>query len=102
MPKLIRLDSVGGTEVSLAFYCPGCCIWHSFRIKSEMGNPTWEWNGSMEKPTFPLSLLVNKNQDHSASYPRCHLFVRDGKIQFLSDCTHGLAGMTVEMEEDDE
>jgi hypothetical protein len=25
----------------------------------------------------------------------CHSFVTDGKIQFLSDCTHALAGQTV-------
>ena len=32
----------------------------------------------------------------------CHSFVTDGKIQFLSDCTHGLAGQTVELSEIDE
>lgn len=25
----------------------------------------------------------------------CHSFIRDGQIQFLSDCTHALAGQTV-------
>ena len=29
----------------------------------------------------------------------CHSFVRDGRIEFLSDCTHELAGQTVELEE---
>lgn len=28
----------------------------------------------------------------------CHSFVRNGKIEFLSDCTHELAGKTVELE----
>ncbi|MCP8600812.1 anaerobic dehydrogenase, partial [Acinetobacter baumannii] len=28
---------------------------------------------------------------------RCHLFLTDGKIQFLSDCHHELAGLTVDM-----
>ena len=27
----------------------------------------------------------------------CHSFVTDGKIQFLGDCTHELAGQTVEL-----
>jgi hypothetical protein len=27
----------------------------------------------------------------------CHSFVTNGKIQFLADCTHKLAGQTVEL-----
>jgi len=52
----------------------------------------------LNKPTFTPSLLVN---DH---YPtsRCHLFLTDGKIQFLSDCHHALAGQTVDMVEIEE
>lgn len=29
--------------------------------------------------------------------PRCHSFVRDGKIEFLNDSTHSLAGQTVDL-----
>jgi len=28
---------------------------------------------------------------------RCHSFVRDGRIEFLSDCTHALKGQTVDL-----
>lgn len=28
----------------------------------------------------------------------CHSFITDGQIQYLSDCTHSLAGKTVPME----
>ena len=67
-------------EVVLVFLCPGCKSHHPYRIKSTLGNPVWGWNGSMEKPTFTPSLLVN------GSYPdRCHLFVRDGMIQYLDE-----------------
>lgn len=27
----------------------------------------------------------------------CHSFVTDGRIQFLGDCTHSLAGQTVDL-----
>ena len=27
----------------------------------------------------------------------CHSFVRNGRIEFLGDCTHGLAGKTVDL-----
>lgn len=33
---------------------------------------------------------------------RCHMYIREGKIQFLSDCSHALAGQTVEMPDFDE
>jgi len=29
----------------------------------------------------------------------CHSFVTDGRIQFLGDCTHNLAGQTVDLPE---
>jgi hypothetical protein len=52
----------------------------------------------MEATTFSPSLLCN--QHHAQS--RCHLFVRDGRIEFLSDCHHELAGKTVEIPDWDE
>jgi len=53
--------------------------------------------GSYDKPTFQPSLLINK--DKQGDYPLCHTFITDGKIQFLVDCTHALAGQTIEMED---
>lgn len=69
------------------FFCPGCRYDHAFEV------PPWTWNGSLEKPTFRNSLLVN--QHHPAS--RCHSFVTDGRIRFLSDSFHALAGQDVEL-----
>jgi hypothetical protein len=31
--------------------------------------------------------------------PVCHSFVTDGRIQFLTDCTHAFAGRTVDLPE---
>jgi hypothetical protein len=31
----------------------------------------------------------------------CHTFVTDGQIQYLGDCTHALAGQTVDLQEMD-
>ena len=70
----------------LVFHCPGCGCDHGFDSK-------WSWNGSLEAPTFAPSLLCNP--DHPEY--RCHSFVVDGRIQFLSDCYHALAGQTVEI-----
>lgn len=55
----------------------------------------WTFNGDMERPTFSPSLVVTIKTEPKKQI--CHSFVRDGKIQFLSDCFHDLAGQTVEM-----
>jgi cytochrome c1 len=40
----------------------------------------------------------NDGHEWMMSHPKwgtvCHSFVRDGQIEFLADCTHGLAGQT--------
>jgi hypothetical protein len=58
--------------------------------------PRWGYNGNPDLPTFTPSVLVNAGRFHPGK-PICHTFVTDGKIQFLGDCTHALAGQTVDM-----
>jgi hypothetical protein len=49
----------------------------------------------MEAPTFTPSILVRYSWSDG---PRvCHSFVTGGRIQFLEDCTHHLAGQTVDL-----
>lgn len=72
------------------FHCPGCHCSHPFEVDCPNGNG-WTWNGSIDKPTFSPSLLVNQHREDL----RCHSFVRDGEIQFLDDCHHALRGQTV-------
>lgn len=85
----------------LVFWCPGCQQGHSYHIGST--EPKWTWNGSMERPTFHPSLRVRYHGSENAE-PRyrkgqmCHLFVREGRIQYCPDSTHELAGQTVDME----
>lgn len=74
--------------VHYIFYCPGCKLPHVF-------DQRWTFSGDVDSPTFSPSLLCNP--DHESS--RCHLFVRDGRIEFLNDCFHSLAGQTVAMTE---
>lgn len=76
------------------FYCPGCKYDHPFHVLPQTPpRPIWSWNGSTEKPTFSPSLMVFG----SVPEQRCHSFVTDGRIQFLSDCHHALAGQTVDL-----
>lgn len=93
------------------FRCPGCDDNHQIYVG------TWTWNGDLERPTFSPSVLVRAIQWDVEEYPRetfkrraerhagvpagehtvCHSFVTDGRIQFLGDCTHALAGQTVDL-----
>lgn len=88
------------------FWCPGCEEAHQVYVG------TWTWNGSLVRPTFTPSLLIRGNQwpneypeyvkhRHAGVLPGgdtvCHSFVTEGRIQFLNDCTHPLAGQTVDL-----
>lgn len=103
-------DAAGGR---LMFWCPGCNQAHG--INHGVGG--WVWNGDADKPTFSPSVLVRSGHHapghtgacwcmFNAEHPNdpapfecmvCHSFVTEGRIQFLTDCTHALAGQTVDL-----
>lgn len=66
-------------------FCPACDSPHALR--------GWEFNGDLEKPTFNPSILVTTPNKRCV----CHSYVKDGKIQYLTDCTHSLKGQTVDL-----
>lgn len=95
MPKLWRLNDVSKPDVEdYVFHCPGCGSGH--RVRAKGPRPCWEWNGSMDQPTFRPSLLIRWG---SPKEHVCHSFITEGRIEFLSDSTHELAGRTVEIPE---
>jgi hypothetical protein len=102
----------------LAFWCPGCNEAHGIYVGPRGQGPKWDWDGNIEEPTFSPSVLIrsghyarhyNDKRDtcwctYWKEHPDekrvfecsvCHIFVRKGMIEFLSDCTHALAGKTV-------
>lgn len=80
------------------FNCPGCGYKHGFYVRREGHNgPIWEFNGDLEKPTVSPSILMSTSWDDKPHV--CHSYINNGIIQFLSDCTHKLAGQTVELPE---
>ena len=82
--------------------CPACGFGHLFSNKAgEKIHPkgcSWDFNGDTEKPTFTPSMLSTTPDGHGGK-KICHSFVTDGKIKFLGDCTHKLAGQTVDLPE---
>lgn len=84
----VRLSKSGWA----AWWCPGCDQAH---VIPTQGPQAWGFNGSVESPTLMPSVLVHGVP--AMGRPTCHSFVTDGKVQFLGDCTHPLAGQTVEI-----
>lgn len=94
----LRAVTANGEHHGYRFDCPGCGEPH---VIPTVGPKAWGFNGSLEAPTFSPSILVQwRHHDGQESREhRCHSYVRDGKIEFLSDCGHALAGRTVELPE---
>lgn len=88
-------------ENYVAWHCPGCEGGHGVTVNGHSSGRGWQWNGSLENPTLTPSVLVNVGGSNP-TVPICHTFITDGKIQFLADCTHKLAGQTVEIPDWDE
>lgn len=89
MKVLQELNDPDDNLAAYMFWCPGCKTHHSFALGR------WEFNGNFQKPTFSPSLLITMPSDPSY---RCHLFVRDGKIEFCSDSNHEFSGKTIDMQ----
>lgn len=108
MAKLLR-----ASDDRWIFWCEGCDSYHFVDRR-------WTFNGNQESPTFQPSLLVRSGHyspdhtgdcwcDYNAKHPDepskfacsvCHSYVTDGKMQYLSDSTHALAGQTVPLREE--
>lgn len=87
---------------SIFFWCPGCARSHSVYprpLQNPITGASWTWNGDRDKPTLFPSILVKTEFTENRPAKVCHLFVTDGTIQYLSDCTHSMAGQTIEMVE---
>lgn len=79
------------------FKCPGCDAPHGVNTGARPG-PAWSFNNNLEQPTFNPSVLCTYDRLDQPQHV-CHSFVRNGQIQFLTDCTHHLAGQTVPIPE---
>ena len=124
--RLVNITQDGVPQrADLQSECPGCGgELHGPTVRllvdkpfGRNSHPCWTWNGDLVKPTLAPSIRVTgyrmsaeglamfdrgERPPDGERYPGaetcCHSFVRDGKIEFLSDCTHALAGQTVPLE----
>lgn len=80
-------------SVGYIFYCPACDVGHQF-FKGH-----WSFDGDMEKPTFNPSLKNSWTEGEQHIPMVCHLFLRNGIIEFCGDCTHAMAGQKMPLPE---
>lgn len=109
-PFLRKWVGSGDGRVGVTYWCNGCAGAHGVTIE---GPGAWYFDGNYDSPTFAPSQLTmgvryKRNPDGSrngAEVERgfdgeplkeiCHTFIRGGMVEFLSDCTHELAGKTL-------
>lgn len=123
MAKVEALTSAGdGRQTGYLIECPACGFGHFFNVEQPGSRgQKWSFNGDFDKPTFSPSMLIRtghyatgkseqdcwlcqrqrQHKDGHTPCVRCHSYVRDGRIQFLGDCTHSMAGQTVDLPEVD-
>jgi hypothetical protein len=85
-----------GADGSVWFFCNGCCMPHSLTVGAGPG-PRWGYNGNAEAPTFTPFVLVSWKNKQGDLAKVCHSFVTDGRIHYLDNCTHALAGQTIDL-----
>lgn len=104
----VKLDSD-----SCEFSCPGCGQVHFLPIVPGP-HASWAFSGDATYPTLSPSIAAQgmlaefgddgewtgkwilDGSGNTIPYV-CHSFLRNGLLEFLSDCTHTLAGQTVEL-----
>lgn len=95
----------------LIFDCPGCEGSHGVitrvvdesRLRprdlkwyKEHNRPHWTFDGNYRNPTFSpsINLKIEYTEEGKPNHD-CHSFIKDGEIQYLTDCTHKFAGQTI-------
>lgn len=96
----------GHTAGGYSHWCPACEEMHQFATDGRNSSGAqWVFNGNPERPSFTPSMHIRINPPDHPHYQRdvassvCHYFLRDGVIEYLSDCTHALRGQKVPLPE---
>lgn len=119
MSKAKPFSNLDGVQQGYLIECPACGFAHFFHVEQPSNSgQRWTFNGDLDKPTFSPSMrarsghyCIGRNKaecpecadaerrGESSHCVHCHSFVREGKIQFLADCSHDMAGQTVDLPE---
>jgi hypothetical protein len=92
----VLLSKIDKDKHGFSFHCPGCGCAHYIQVNPKY-SPCWQFNNDWDKPTVKPSIRVKSGYVNGVPTTLCHSFVTDGFIRYLDDCTHALAGKTVEL-----
>lgn len=85
---------------SYSYICLGCDQTHLVYVQpcDRKNIHVWKFNGDIETPTLSPSVVFEiKFAIPEKPNIKCHHFIRDGKIQYLNDCTHKYAGQIIDI-----
>ena len=97
--SMVKMEGVRVTETNTSYYVDSPVTGYIAIPK----NRGWVFNGDYVEPTFSPSMNETWGREGQtridlAADPhpnRNHCFIRAGHIEYLSDCTHSMAGQTV-------
>lgn len=78
------------------FFCPGCRHAHSYTVGCGIAGQNWSFDSASVSFSPSLRVYVT-DPETKQDITLCHLFVRNGKIEFCGDCKHNLSGQTVDL-----
>lgn len=100
MARAKHVTTSDGKHYGYRFHCPGCDEHHVITTTPYPGG--WTFDGDVDRPTFSPSVHVHPRWPPTAASSRrfgATRSCRAGRIQFLGDSTHALAGQTVDLPE---
>lgn len=74
----------------LAHWCPACDRAHLLEM-GHRDSRKIDWDHDTKRPTFTPDIR------HQVGDVTCHYRITDGRVEFLPDSTHILAGRTVDL-----
>lgn len=95
--KLEKVEKKHPNDFDYIYPCQGCGTHHGIRTVKEGVGPVWKLSGGVDYPTVTPSVKVTSRNAKGPTV--CHFFITNGQIRYLDDCTHDLAGQTVDMED---
>lgn len=100
MAKAERMTMHAERFVYYCVECPACKISHAILTACQDPDAKiWKFNGDLERPTFYPAVLAPSIDEATGQPIICHFYVDLGRIRYLPDCTHELAGKQVELPE---
>ena len=100
MSAVAQVRTAGDGVTRLFLWCPACTRFGKaggslHQVVIDGSDYRWEWDGNLAAPTVSPSLLVKGGWEGDPTV--CHSFIINGRWQFLGDCTHAMAGQTVDL-----